>query len=81
MCFKNRQQKLKHKLGLESTFDEHVDILLPLFHMAIHDFIEICAPKNTAELYELLLEYETRYGTDHGGVSGSRRKRALTVMS
>lgn len=38
-------------------------------------------PKNPAEIYELLLNYESRHDTDQGTVSGSLEQRGNEYLS
>lgn len=52
-----------------------MNIELPLFHISIQDFIDMKEPKNSAELYELLLKYESRHETDGGEVFVSPGQR------
>lgn len=57
------------------TFDELADIILPLFHVSIQDFIEKKTAKNSCKTYELLLKYENRQISDPGGELVNPRQR------
>lgn len=70
--------EFKNKLGLDITFNELIYIVLPLLHVPIQEYIDMRVLKNSAELYELLLNYGSRYDTASGeescnpGLRGTR---------
>lgn len=66
-----RKSEIRNKPEVEFTFYEILDVFLLLFQVVIQDYIKMRVPKNSAELFELLLKYESGNETDHGGVSGS----------
>lgn len=46
------------------SFDELMDIFFRLFHISNQDCTEMRALRNSGELYEILLKYETRHDSD-----------------
>lgn len=56
--FFSHKFKIKNNLDLDMTFEKLIDINLSPFRVSIQDFIEIREPKNSTELYQLLLKYE-----------------------
>lgn len=61
-----RKLEFKNKLGKDFTLEERTDILLPLFYVAIQEYIEMRSAKICAEL---LLKYKNKHGIECGGVS------------
>lgn len=57
------------------TFDDILDIILPLFQVSIQDFADTRPPKNASEMYELLLKNSNRYDTNRREFSGNQEQR------
>lgn len=62
-------------VGVDITFEEIVDILLPSFDVNIYDYNEMRAPNTSADLYKQLLKTEIRHGTDRAGVPCNKVQR------
>lgn len=67
--------ELTNKVGIDATFDESTSIILTLFHVYIQNFIELKPPKNSNKLYEPVLKYVYRHGSDLCEEFGSQRRR------